>query len=215
MSEPSSGPVTPWSQLEFTRTRLREGYDATAVDEFLHRAHRALQAADGSVTEQDVRDVRFDPVRMRTGYDPGEVDHELDRIAVALSQLEHAGGDHRRSSHQPESYVPQRPMPDGPDRDPISVAAFVRELPWILFPGVGLILVLYYFDFRGMRDSSVWEPVLVVVGFVVVFGPLAWLRPRQAVDREREFSRFLVGAIAWAVISMTVIVVLMYAFGFG
>ncbi len=88
MSQPSLEPPTPQHQLRFTRTWLREGYTVAAVDEFLHRAHHALESRDGSVSASDVRSVRFDPTRLKGGYDMGEVDEELDRLAAALEEIE-------------------------------------------------------------------------------------------------------------------------------
>ena len=84
MTQPSPEPPTPLSQLAFRPTRFREGYDVTEVDEFLRRAHRALESEDGSITAEDVRAVRFSPVRLKEGYDMGQVDGELERIAAAL-----------------------------------------------------------------------------------------------------------------------------------
>lgn len=81
--EPAERP-TPRKRLAFTRVRLREGYDLAEVDAFMERVHRALESGDGSVTAEDVRNVRFSPVRIRQGYDMGEVDAELDRIAAGL-----------------------------------------------------------------------------------------------------------------------------------
>lgn len=54
------------------------------VDEFLERAHRALEAGDGSLTARDVQSARFKPRRWSECYDMGAVDVELDRIAAAL-----------------------------------------------------------------------------------------------------------------------------------
>lgn len=88
MTQPPLDPPTPRHQLRFTRVRFRESYNIAEVDEFLGRAHRALDSRDGSVTPGDVGSVRFRPERWKEGYDMGEVDEELDRIAAALQRLE-------------------------------------------------------------------------------------------------------------------------------
>ena len=88
MSSSSLDPPTPLDRLSFSRVRLREGYDVAEVDEFLRRAHHALESQDGSVTSVDVQNARFGPVRLREGYDMGEVDNELDRLAAALRRQE-------------------------------------------------------------------------------------------------------------------------------
>lgn len=91
MTQPSSEP-TP-RPVAFTRTWFREGYDVAEVDAFFSRAHHALESDDGSVTEQDVHDVRFTPVRLRAGYDMDEVDRELDRIVAALHESQRPADD--------------------------------------------------------------------------------------------------------------------------
>ncbi|WP_183100952.1 DivIVA domain-containing protein [Nocardioides pelophilus] len=88
MTQRSSEPPTPLRELRFSRVRFREGYDVVEVDDFLRRAHHALESGDGSVSAQDVREARFSPVRLREGYDMGQVDLELDRVAAALEPRE-------------------------------------------------------------------------------------------------------------------------------
>lgn len=85
------GTPTPFDQLRLTIVRFRETYDKAEVDAFLQRAHRALEARDGSVTAKEVVGVRFKPRRFG-GYDMGQVDDELERLAAALREIERPEG---------------------------------------------------------------------------------------------------------------------------
>jgi DivIVA domain-containing protein len=79
--------------LRFKHGRFREGYNMADVDEFLRRAHHALESRDGSVTSSDVHNIRFRPTRLKEGYHMLEVDEELDRVAAALQKLEQRTAD--------------------------------------------------------------------------------------------------------------------------
>jgi DivIVA domain-containing protein len=92
MPQPSLEPPTPPQLLRFTRVRFREGYNIEDVDDFLRRAHHALESRDGSITASDVHASRFRPVRIKECYAMGEVDEELDRIAGALERIEGEAG---------------------------------------------------------------------------------------------------------------------------
>jgi DivIVA domain-containing protein len=73
---------------KFSRTKLREGYDAVEVDAFVQRALWGLGSRDATaIKADDVRNVRFTPVRLREGYDMGEVDAWLDLLERTLSQM--------------------------------------------------------------------------------------------------------------------------------
>jgi DivIVA domain-containing protein len=89
MGQPPLEPPTPPHQLRLTRCRFRVGYNISQVDEFLRRAHHALESVDGSLNASDAHSARFGLAgRFKEGYDIGEVDDELDRIAAALQGLE-------------------------------------------------------------------------------------------------------------------------------
>ena len=88
MARPPLEPPTPRHELVFERVRFREAYNIAEVDEFVQRAHHALESRDGSLTASDVNNVRFRPERWKEGYQMGQVDEELDRIAAALQTLE-------------------------------------------------------------------------------------------------------------------------------
>jgi DivIVA domain-containing protein len=90
MSQPSLEPPTPPHLLRFERVRSREAYNIEDVDEFIRRAHHALEYRDGSMTARDVHGARFRPVRLKEGYEMGQVDEELDRVAAAFQGSEAA-----------------------------------------------------------------------------------------------------------------------------
>lgn len=71
----------------FPRVRLREGYHATDVDEFIDQVEATLAGSpDGQpITAEDVRTVMFRTVRMGSGYNEQAVDDELDRLERVLS----------------------------------------------------------------------------------------------------------------------------------
>jgi DivIVA domain-containing protein len=84
-------PADATQLLRFTRVRFREGYDIEDVDEFLRRAHHALESRDGSITASDGHACGR-PVCIKECYAMGEVDEELDRIAGALERIEGEAG---------------------------------------------------------------------------------------------------------------------------
>ena len=106
----STGPPTPLDQLTLTRHKswLREGYVVAEVDEFLRRAHHALESRDGSVTSTDVLGALFQPTRRSEGYDMSEVDKELDRVAAALRRIELAATPGETSSSPDRGPVTER-----------------------------------------------------------------------------------------------------------
>ena len=90
MPQPSPEPPTPPHLLRFERVRAREAYNIAEVDEFIRRAHHALEHQDGSMTSRDVHGARFRPVRLKEGYEMGQVDEELDRLTAAFQVYEAA-----------------------------------------------------------------------------------------------------------------------------
>jgi len=77
----------------------------------------------------------------------------------------------------------------------------------VLLPlAVGTMLVLYLFDVSGMRDLGLVETVLVGLGFVVVLGPLTWLRWNRMGRHDPAAWKFLGGALVWALVSLLAII---------
>ena len=99
------------------------------------------------------------------------------------------------------------------DREPISLRAFFRDLRWMLPLSVSTMLVLFLLDVGGMRDLGLLETLLVGVGFVVVLGPLTWLRWSRRGRSDPAAWKFLVGAMVWAAVSLASIVALINALG--
>ncbi|MGH3458295.1 hypothetical protein [Aeromicrobium sp.] len=99
------------------------------------------------------------------------------------------------------------------DKAPISVRAFIRDLRWMLPLSVGAMLVMFLLDLGGMRDLGLIETLLVGVGFVVVLGPLTWLRWERLGRSDPAFWWFLGGAMVWAVVSLAGIVAMVNALG--
>jgi len=89
----------------FRQTRLRTGYAADEVDEFVAAVEDALTSPSPRVDASDVAWQRFTPVILKTGYRMDDVDRYLDEAECLLSEraaqfgeLQSPGaGRHRRS----------------------------------------------------------------------------------------------------------------------
>ena len=86
-----SSTYDPQAGTRFPTTKLLEGYEVAAVDQFVAHADRAVSMRDGSVTAREVEQVRFSPVRFRTGYQMDDVDNHLARLVEQLTAIEAAG----------------------------------------------------------------------------------------------------------------------------
>lgn len=77
MTASSSGDplVVEVHRVAFTTSRMREGYDMSAVDDLLEVLAHALE--QGRPLGPLVDEARFATTRFRDGYDPSEVDHFL------------------------------------------------------------------------------------------------------------------------------------------
>ncbi len=77
------------TDVTFTRTWLRSGYNSDEVDAFMKEAEAALreklEGAAARLTPADVRSVRFTETRLRPGYDRQEVDAFLGELEGDLS----------------------------------------------------------------------------------------------------------------------------------
>lgn len=92
----------------FPRVRLREGYHAADVDEFIDKVEATLAGRpDGqAVTAEDVRSVMFRTVRMGSGYDEQAVDDELDRLERVLAERAKQAEQNANSSFAPAPAAP-------------------------------------------------------------------------------------------------------------
>jgi DivIVA domain-containing protein len=81
---PMSGQVPAGEQRQrprFSTVRLRMGYDAEQVDEFIDRVMATVngQPVQRPVTADEIRNIAFSSVWMREGYDVAQVDMFLDQ----------------------------------------------------------------------------------------------------------------------------------------
>ncbi|TDE14100.1 DivIVA domain-containing protein [Jiangella asiatica] len=92
---------------EFRTTRMREGYDLDAVDDFVDLVIDALEgrAAGRSVTPEQIEAEEFKVVRMREGYVMDDVDDWLDAAAAELRRMRKAAQASQQVSAQ--AYNPQ------------------------------------------------------------------------------------------------------------
>jgi DivIVA domain-containing protein len=92
----------------FPRVRLREGYHAADVDEFIDKVEATLAGRpDGqAVTAEDVRSVMFRTVRMGSGYDEQAVDDELDRLERVLAERAKQAEQNANTPFAPASAAP-------------------------------------------------------------------------------------------------------------
>ncbi len=74
---------------EFRTTRMREGYDLDAVDDFVDAVIDALdgRGSGQAVTPEQVENEEFKVVRMREGYVMDDVDDWLDAAAAELRRI--------------------------------------------------------------------------------------------------------------------------------
>jgi DivIVA domain-containing protein len=74
------------SNLTFTATQFRRGYDEDEVDQFLDliAANLTLPLAARTLRPEEVLDAFFTKTQFRRGYDEAEVDCALDQLAVEL-----------------------------------------------------------------------------------------------------------------------------------
>lgn len=92
---------------EFRTTRMREGYDLDAVDDFVDVVIDALEGrpAGRSVTPEQIEAEEFKVVRMREGYVMDDVDDWLDAAAAELRRQRKAAQASQQVSAQ--AYNPQ------------------------------------------------------------------------------------------------------------
>lgn len=93
--------------------------------------------------------------------------------------------------------------------EPLTLASYLRSLRWQVPLGVAAVLVMYALDVRGVRNLGLAGTVLVGLGFVVVLGPLAWLRWQHWGRNDRAAWLALLGAVAWVVVCLVTLVVVL------
>lgn len=102
---------------EFRTTRMREGYDLDAVDDFVDVVIDALEGRSSGrgVTPEQIEAEEFKVVRMREGYVMDDVDDWLDAAASELRTRRKAAAQQQAQQHQ---QVPANAYAQGPGIPP-------------------------------------------------------------------------------------------------
>lgn len=93
------------------------------------------------------------------------------------------------------------------------VRSFVRALRWMVPLSVLPVVALWALDVNGARDIGLGVAVLLGLGFVVVLGPLAWLRFEHMGRHDKPFWAFFGLSLLWAAMSLSAIVGVMALLG--
>ena len=91
--------------------------------------------------------------------------------------------------------------------------AFLRDLRWMVPLAVAPMPALWLLDVGGVRDLSLLAWVWFGVAFLVVLGPLGWLRFTHAGRHDAPFWIFLALSALWAVVSLTTVLILIRLLG--
>ncbi|PSL01170.1 DivIVA domain-containing protein [Haloactinopolyspora alba] len=97
---------------EFRTTRMREGYDLDAVDDFVDLVIDALdgRSSGRGVTPEQVEGEEFKVVRMREGYVMDDVDDWLDAAAAELRRMRKAAAQQGPAQQAPAQQPPAQPQ---------------------------------------------------------------------------------------------------------
>jgi hypothetical protein len=86
------------------------------------------------------------------------------------------------------------------------IRSFVRSLRWQVPTALVIGLGLWALNVYDARDNvAIVEAILASLGFVVVLGPLAWLRWTHFGRYDKPFWAFFGLAIAWALVSGAIV----------